>query len=40
MTNATQLIAEMKAANAMTDDQLLQLRRAFGADMELSLIHI
>ena len=33
MTNATQLIADMKAANAMTDTQLLELRRAFGADM-------
>jgi len=35
MTNATQLIADMKAANAMTDAQLLELRRAFGADMEI-----
>jgi len=35
MTNATQLIADMKAANAMTDVQLLDLRRAFGADMSI-----
>ena len=35
MTNATKLIAEMKAANAITDAQLLELRRAFGADMEI-----
>ena len=35
MTNATQLIADMKAANAMTDAQLLELRRAFGADMAI-----
>jgi len=32
---ATRLIAEMKAANAMTDAQLLDLRRAFGADMAI-----
>ena len=35
MTNATQLIADMKAANAMTETELLQLRRAFGADMAI-----
>ena len=35
MTNATQLIANMKASDAMTDTQLLELRRAFGADMEI-----
>lgn len=35
LTNATQLIAEMKAADAMTDEQLLELRRAFGADMTI-----
>ena len=35
MTDATQLIAEMKATNAMTEAQLLGLRRAFGADMEI-----
>ena len=35
MKNATQLIAEMKATNAMTDAQLLELRRAFGADMSI-----
>lgn len=32
---ATRLIADMKAANAMTDAQLLELRRAFGSDMEI-----
>ena len=36
MTNATKLIAEMKAANTMTDAQLLELRRAFGADMDIN----
>jgi len=35
MTNKMTLIAEIKAANAMTEDQLLLLRRAFGADMEI-----
>lgn len=35
MTNATQLIADMKSADAMTDNQLLKLRRAFGADMSI-----
>ncbi|MEP4051805.1 MAG: hypothetical protein ABJN22_06145 [Litorimonas sp.] len=35
MTNATQLIADMKAVNAMTDAQFLELRRAFGADMSI-----
>lgn len=35
MTNATQLIADMKAANAITEAQLLELRRAFGADMTI-----
>jgi len=35
LTNATQLIADMKAANAMTDAQLLELRRAFGQDMSI-----
>ena len=35
MTNATQLIADMKAANAITETELLQLRRAFGADMAI-----
>ena len=35
MKNATQLIADMKAANAITDAQLLDLRRAFGKDMEI-----
>ena len=35
MTNATHLIADMKAANAMTDTQLLELRRVFGADMSI-----
>lgn len=35
ITNTTQLIADMKAANAMTEDQLLQLRRAIGADMSI-----
>ena len=35
MKNATQLIADMKAANAMTDEQLLELRRAFGKDMAI-----
>lgn len=35
LTNATKLIADMKAADAMTDDQLLELRRAFGADMSI-----
>ena len=35
MTNSTQLIANMKASDAMTDTQLLELRRAFGADMEI-----
>ena len=35
MTNATQLIANMKAANAITEAQLLELRRAFGADMSI-----
>lgn len=35
MTNATQLIAEIKAANVMTDAQLLELRRAFGADLKI-----
>ena len=35
MTNTTQLIDDMKAANAMTAEQLLQLRRAFGADMSI-----
>ena len=34
-TYTTQLIAEMKAADAMTDAQLLELRRAFGKDMEI-----
>ncbi len=32
---ATRLIAEMKAVNAMTDAQLLELRRAFGADLAI-----
>lgn len=32
---AARLIAEMKAVNAMTDADLLELRRAFGADMEI-----
>ena len=35
MTNTTQLIADIKATNTITDEQLLELRRAFGADMEI-----
>lgn len=35
MTDTTQLMTDMKAANAMTDAQLLELRRAFGADMSI-----
>ena len=35
MTNATNLMADIKAANSMTEAQLLELRRAFGADMEI-----
>jgi len=35
MTDTTYLIDKIKAANAMTDDQLLDLRRAFGADMAI-----
>ena len=35
MTNATQLIADMKAANAITEAQLLELRRSFGADITI-----
>ncbi len=36
MTNATQLIADMKSTNAMTESQLLELRRAFGSDLEIN----
>jgi len=35
MTDTTYLIDKITAANAMTDDQLLELRRAFGADMTI-----
>ena len=35
MTDTTYLIDKITAANAMTDDQLLDLRRAFGADMAI-----
>jgi len=35
MTDTTYLIDKIKATNVMTDDQLLQLRRGFGADMEI-----
>ena len=33
---ARSLIEDMIAANSIKDDQLLQLRREFGADMEIS----
>lgn len=35
MTNTASLIAEIKATDTMTDAQLLELRRAFGADMSI-----
>ena len=37
MTNTTFLIEKIKAANAITDDQLLELRRAIGADMTVDI---
>ena len=35
MSNIANLVAEIKAADAMSDAQLLELRRATGADMEI-----
>jgi len=35
MTNTTYLIDKIKATNVMTDEQLLELRRGFGADLAI-----
>jgi len=35
MTNAAKIIAEIKAANSISDTQLLELRRAIGSDMSI-----